>query len=168
MATTTTTKTPASAPDRLDRRVPPAWPRFVRAHATIMSTMDAHLQAAHGLTINDYEVLLALARAPERRMRRVDLAGQVLLTQSGITRLLQGLERAGLVERAACDTDRRVVYACLTDDGHALMREASRTHLDDIRSLFVARFSDEQLDQLDLLLGRVLEDGPEPDCTVPD
>ena len=164
---TAITKT-APSPDRMERRIPPAWPRFVRAHAAIMGTMDAHLQAAHGLTVNDYEVLLALARAPERRMRRVDLAGQVLLTQSGITRLLQGLERAGLVERASCDTDRRVVYACLTDDGHARLREASRTHLDDIRSLFVARFSEEQLDQLDMLLGRVLEDGSEPDCTVPD
>jgi DNA-binding MarR family transcriptional regulator len=130
--------------------------------------MDARLQAAHGLTINDYEVLLALARAPERRMRRVDLAGKVLLTQSGITRLLQGLERSGLVERASCETDRRVVYACLTDDGYALLREAARTHLDDIGTLFAARFSAEELEQLDRLLGQVLEGEPEPDCTVPD
>jgi DNA-binding MarR family transcriptional regulator len=130
--------------------------------------MDAHLQAAHGLTINDYEVLLALARAPDRRMRRVDLAGQVLLTQSGITRLLQGLERTGLVERASCDTDRRVVYACLTDEGYARLRAAARTHLDDIGALFAARFSDGELEQLDGLLGQVLEDGSEPDCSVPD
>ena len=103
--------------------------------------MDANLQAEHDLTINDYEVLLALARAPDRRMRRVDLAEHVLLTQSGITRLLQGLERGGLVERADCSSDRRVVYALLTDTGYERLREASRTHLDDIRSLFAARFS---------------------------
>jgi DNA-binding MarR family transcriptional regulator len=126
--------------------------------------MDANLQSAHGLTINDYEVLLALARAPDCRMRRVDLAGHVLLTQSGITRLLQGLERAGLVARADCETDRRVVYAQLTDGGYARMREASRTHLDDIRSLFAARFSDDELETLDELLVRVLTDGADIDA----
>src|ERR687883_2071606 len=84
---------------------------------------------------------LALLRAPDHRMRRVDLAEHVLLTQSGITRLLQGLERAGLVERADCPTDGRVVYAQLTQRGYDRLRESSRTHLDDIRSLFAARFS---------------------------
>jgi DNA-binding MarR family transcriptional regulator len=129
--------------------------------------MDAHLLADHGLTINDYEVLLALAHADDRRMRRVDLAERVLLTQSGITRLLQGLENAGLVERAACPTDGRVVYAQLTDAGYGRLREASRTHLDDIRSLFGARFSDEELDTLGELLGRLLEgELPAGDCTV--
>jgi DNA-binding MarR family transcriptional regulator len=129
--------------------------------------MDANLQAAHGLTINDYEVLLALARAPDRRMRRVDLAGHVLLTQSGITRLLQGLERVALVERADCPTDGRVVYAQLTQKGYDRLREASRTHLDDIRSLFAARFKPAELDALGDLLGRVLEDDRDPECGVP-
>ena len=75
---------------------------LVRAHATATRSL-AQLSAEHGLTISDYEVLLRLARAPERRLRRVDLAEQVLLTASGITRLLDGLERQGWVERAACD-----------------------------------------------------------------
>ena len=96
------TRTSAPTPTGLTRAVPRAWVALLRAHATLTREMDANLQAEHQLTINDYEVLLALARAPERKMRRVDLAGQVLLTQSGITRLLQGLERAGLVERADC------------------------------------------------------------------
>jgi DNA-binding MarR family transcriptional regulator len=130
--------------------------------------MDANLQAEHQLTINDYEVLLALARAPDRRMRRVDLAGHVLLTQSGITRLLQGLERAGLVERADCDTDKRVVYATLTDHGYRRLRMASRTHLGDIQSLFADRFSTEELDELDGLLGRVFEGDADADCTLPE
>lgn len=143
---------------RRSRDVTPAWVRLLRAHSTLTRRMDANLLAAHGLTINDYEVLLALAQAPDRRMRRVDLAEHVLLTQSGITRLLQGLERAGLVERADCPEDGRVVYALLTDTGHVLLREASRTHLDDIRSLFAARFSADELDTLDRLLRRVLED----------
>jgi len=164
MATRTTT--PASP--GLTRGVPRAWVALLRAHATLTRQMDASRQAEHELTINDYEVLLALARAPERRMRRVDLAGHVLLTQSGITRLLQGLERAGFVERADCPTDRRVVYAQLTDGGYERLREASRTHLDDIRSLFAARFSGGELESLDVLLGRVLEGDGDADCAIPD
>jgi DNA-binding MarR family transcriptional regulator len=129
--------------------------------------MDANLLAEHDLTINDYEVLLALAHAPDRRMRRVDLAERVLLTQSGITRLLQGLERGGLVERGDCPTDGRVVYALLTDEGYSRLREASRTHLDDIRSLFAARFTQDELETLRGLLGRVLEDADaETECGV--
>jgi DNA-binding MarR family transcriptional regulator len=153
---------------RLPVGVPPAWLRLLRAHATLTRRMDANLQRAHDLTINDFEVLLALARAEDRRMRRVDLAGHVLLTQSGITRLLQGLERAGLVERAGCPTDGRVVYAQLTDRGHERLREAASTHLDDIRSLFAARFSPDELDVLGALLGRVLANGGEADeaCAV--
>jgi DNA-binding MarR family transcriptional regulator len=163
-----TTKT-QPAPIRLPTGVPGAWLRLLRAHATLTRRMDANLQAAHGLTINDYEVLLALARAPDRQMRRVDLAGHILLTQSGITRLLQGLERSRLVERADCPTDGRVVYARLTERGHDRLREASRTHLDDIRSLFAARFSDDELETLDELLGRVLEDSADgDDCAIPD
>jgi DNA-binding MarR family transcriptional regulator len=146
---------------RLPGGVPPAWLRLLRAHAALTRRMDANLQRAHGLTINDYEVLLALARAEGRRMRRVDLASHVLLTQSGITRLLHGLERAGLVERADCPTDGRVVYAQLTERGCDRLREASTTHLDDIRSLFAARFSDDELETLDELLSRVRADDPE-------
>jgi DNA-binding MarR family transcriptional regulator len=162
-----TTKTRTEAAPRPARGVPAAWLRLLRAHATLTRQMDANLQASHELTINDYEVLLALARAPDRRMRRVDLAGHVLLTQSGITRLLQGLERAALVERAGCPTDGRVVYAQITDKGYGRLREASRTHLDDIRSLFAARFGAEELETLDELLGRVLEGDVEADCSVP-
>jgi DNA-binding MarR family transcriptional regulator len=163
-----TTKTRTQAAPRVARGVPAAWLRLLRAHATLTRQMDANLQAEHGLTINDYEVLLALARAPDRRMRRVDLAGHILLTQSGITRLLQGLERAELVERAGCPTDGRVVYAKITDKGYETLRGASRTHLDDIRSLFAARFSGEELETLDGLLGRVLEDDSDAECAVPD
>ncbi|HEX8074204.1 MAG TPA: MarR family winged helix-turn-helix transcriptional regulator [Thermoleophilaceae bacterium] len=149
------------------RGVPPAWVNLLRAHATLRRSMDANLLAEHDLTINDYEVLLALAHAPDRRMRRVDLAERVLLTQSGITRLLQGLERGGLVERGDCPTDGRVVYALLTDEGYSRLREASRTHLDDIRSLFAARFTQDELETLRGLLGRVLEDADaETECGV--
>src|SRR4029450_9781425 len=100
---------------------------LMRSHAAVTRRLSVELTRDHGLTINDYEALLRLARAPERRMRRVDLAGQVLLTPSGITRLLDGLERAGFVERGTCDTDRRVVYAVLTEAGSEKLRAASET-----------------------------------------
>jgi DNA-binding MarR family transcriptional regulator len=152
---------------QLPSGVPQAWLRLLRAHATLTRRMDANLRTAHDLTISDYEVLLALARAEDCKMRRVDLAGHVLLTQSGITRLLHGLERAGLVERADCPTDGRVVYAQLTERGHERLRAASHTHLDDIRSLFGARFSPGELDTLDALLGRVLPGGePDDACAI--
>ena len=95
----------------------------------------------HGLTINDYEVLLHLSRADERRLRRVDLAERVILTASGITRLLEGLEHGGYVERDSCPSDRRVVYAKLTDVGLDKLREASRTHLAGVDELFVQRYN---------------------------
>src|SRR6266516_2143070 len=73
--------------------------------------MSAELVAEHGLTINDFEALLHLSRADEGRMRRVDLAEKLILTASGVTRLLDGLEEAGFVDRAACASGRRVASA---------------------------------------------------------
>jgi DNA-binding MarR family transcriptional regulator len=117
--------------------------------------MNAGLVADHGLTINAYEALLLLSHAEDRRMRRVDLADQLILTASGVTRLLDGLEQSGLVERAACASDRRVTYAVLTEAGFTKLTEASRSHVADIREFFETRFSEEELDQLAALLGRL-------------
>jgi DNA-binding MarR family transcriptional regulator len=122
--------------------------------------------ADHGLTINDYECMLMLARADDRRMRRVDLAEQLILTASGVTRLLDGLEKEGWVGRANCDTDRRVVYAVLTDEGYAKLREAAKSHIADLRTFFEARYSNEELEHLAQLLGRLPADRPVPDCSV--
>jgi DNA-binding MarR family transcriptional regulator len=121
----------------------------------------------HGLTLSDYEVLLRLGRAPDRRMRRVDIAEQVLLTASGITRLLDGLEQSGWVERAACASDRRVVYAVLTDTGLAKLREASGSHLAQIDTLFRARLDDDELAGLTTLLIRLDEGDDETACEPP-
>ena len=140
---------------------------LIRAHAAATRRLSAQLSADHELTLSDYEVLLRLARASDRRMRRVDIAEQVLLTASGITRLLDGLEASGLVERASCASDRRVVYAVLTDDGLAKLREASRSHLAQIDALFRAGLDDEELDSLTTLLTR-LGDGETEDCSTPD
>jgi DNA-binding MarR family transcriptional regulator len=132
-----------------------AFARLLRANATATRTMNARLVADHGLTINAYEALLLLQRAEQARMRRVDLAEQLILTPSGVTRLLDGLEQAGLVGRANCASDRRVTYAVLTDAGRAKLREASRTHIADIREYFESRMSEDEIAQLADLLGRV-------------
>ena len=137
---------------------------LVRAYTHATRELNAQLTVDHGLTISDYEVLLRLARAPERRMRRVDLAQQVLLTASGITRLLDGLEKHGYVTRAACDSDRRVVYAVLTDDGATKLREASATHVVQIEDYFTSRYEPSELTELAALLGRI-ELGDALDCT---
>jgi DNA-binding MarR family transcriptional regulator len=129
--------------------------RVMRGHAAVTRELNAQLVADHGLTLNDYEALLHLARADERRMRRVDLAQRLLLTASGVTRLLDGLEQAGYVDRDSCASDRRVTYAVLTDAGLAKLRKASKSHVADIRAFFEARFSEEELDQLVELLDRL-------------
>jgi DNA-binding MarR family transcriptional regulator len=141
---------------------------LVRAHAAATRKLSAELSADHGLTLSDYEVLLRLSRAEDRRMRRVDLAEQVLLTASGVTRLLDGLERSGFVERASCSTDRRVVYAVLTEHGLEKLRIASHTHLDQIETLFRTRLDENELDDLTALLGRLEDAGEELVCDPPD
>lgn len=127
----------------------------MRGHAATTRALSAELVAEHGLTINDYECLLHLSRADEGRMRRVDLAERLILTPSGVTRLLDGLERAGLVERAACASDRRVTYAVLTAAGRAKLQAASETHVADVRAFFEDRFSESELGQFAELLARL-------------
>ena len=132
-----------------------AWANLLRAHAATTRRFNAELLADHDLTLNDYEVLLHLAHAPERRLRRVDLAEKVLLTPSGITRLLEGLERCGYVERAECESDARVTYAQLTREGLEKLRTAARTHVEGIRAYFAERFSQAELKSLGALLERL-------------
>lgn len=132
---------------------------LLRGYAAATRELNAQLAADHGLSISDYEVLLCLAHAPERRMRRVDLAEQVLLTASGITRLLDGLEQGGFVERASCDSDRRVVYAVLTDSGLEKLRAASESHLSQVDTFFAAHLDDGELGNLGALLSRLADSG---------
>jgi DNA-binding MarR family transcriptional regulator len=132
-----------------------SWVSFLRSHAAITRELSAQLQQEHGLTLNDYEVLLHLSHADGGRLRRVDLAERVLLTASGITRLLEGLERAGLVCKETCASDARVSYAKLTDDGLETLRAAATTHLRGIDELFLSRYSGSELATLAELLGRL-------------
>jgi DNA-binding MarR family transcriptional regulator len=132
-----------------------AWARLLRAHASATRELSTQLQAEHGLTINDYECLLHLSHAHEGAMRRVDLAGELLLTPSGVTRLLDGLQEAGFVCNHSCESDARVKYAVLTDAGRQKLEEASQSHLAGVAQLFGERFSEEELQTLGELLGRL-------------
>src|SRR5215471_6308068 len=145
-----------------------AFAALVRAHAAATRRLSAQLSADHGLTLSDYEVLLRLARADERRMRRVDLADQVLLTASGITRLLDGLEQSGFVERAACASDRRVVYAVLTEAGLDKVRDASKSHVAQIEELFSARLDESQQGAFASMLERIAVEDADLDCSPPE
>ena len=116
--------------------------------------MNAELQAEHGLSVNAYEALYLLSRAEGRRLKRIDLSRRLALTPSGVTRLLEGLEDAGLVGRTSCPTDLRVAYAELTDTGAAKLEAASCGHVASIRELFEQRFADDEIDELSELLGR--------------
>jgi DNA-binding MarR family transcriptional regulator len=132
-----------------------AWISFLRAHAAVTRELSARLEAQHGLTLSDFDVLVQLYNAPGRQMRRVDIARSVLLTASGITRLLDGLERAGWVAKARCETDARVTYAVLTESGAAKFEAARHTHLADIEELFGSNFDHGERETLAELLGRL-------------
>jgi DNA-binding MarR family transcriptional regulator len=138
-----------------------AFTRLVGASLAVTRELSAQLQADHGLSINAYEALLRLALTPGSRMRRVDLANSLSLTASGVTRLLDGLEREGLVGREECPTDRRVSYAVLTKAGRDKLRAADQSHTRQIRELMGGVFDDDELAQLAVLLGRVPGADPE-------
>jgi DNA-binding MarR family transcriptional regulator len=125
-----------------------AWRGFLRVHAALVRELDRELEEAHGLPLTHYEVLLHLGNAPESRLRMSDLAQSVLLSQSGVTRLVDRLESAGLVVRAQCAADRRVLYAQLTDAGRRRLEEARPTHLAGVRDRFLSRFDEGELARL--------------------
>jgi DNA-binding MarR family transcriptional regulator len=131
------------------------WTALLRAHSAVTRELERQLADEHGLTLSDYDVLVQLAQAQAGQLRPAELARAVLLTRSGVTRLVQGLEREGLVERVACPDDLRGSLVRLTARGRDVLRRASRTHLDGVRELFAARFADEELRVLADLLGRL-------------
>ena len=132
-----------------------AWARLLRGHATLRRSLSAALQDEHGLSVTEYEALLLLSRAEEESMRRVDLVEGLGLSPSGVTRLLDGLERAGLVEKRSCASDARVTYAVITEDGRRRLEESSRSHVASIEAVFSERYADEELEALAELLARL-------------
>jgi DNA-binding MarR family transcriptional regulator len=134
-----------------------AWRSFLTAHARITRRLDEELQAAHGLSLAEYDALLQIAHAPGRRVRMNVLADRVILSRSGITRLVDRLEAAGAVERIACQTDARGQEAVLTRVGLDRLRVASATHLDGVRRMFLDRLDRDELAGLEASLGRVAD-----------
>jgi DNA-binding MarR family transcriptional regulator len=133
-----------------------AWRGLLRVHSALVKALDAELLAEHDLPLTSYEVLINLQAAPDRRRRMAELAEGVLLSRSGMTRLVDRLERDGLIERDACTEDGRGMFAVLTDKGEELLSRARRTHLDGVRERFLQHFAPEELEQLARGWNRVL------------
>jgi DNA-binding MarR family transcriptional regulator len=136
--------------------------RLIGAHAALTRQLGSQLVADHGLTLNEYEVLVLLAGAPERAMRRVDLAHEARLSPSGITRLLDRLEAGGLVGKRQCETDARVSYAKLTAAGIAKLERCAPDQVAAAERLLGERFSEDELAWLVELLGRLTAAGDDP------
>lgn len=128
---------------------------MLRAHSSLTRELDAELRSQHDLPLSSYEVLLFLGTAPGGAMRMSELADGVLLSRSGLTRLVDRLERAGLVERHECEEDARGLLASITDAGRDLFAEARKTHLAGVRRLFLDRFSEAEQRTLGDLFERI-------------
>lgn len=133
-----------------------AWRGLLRVHSALVKALDAELLAEHDLPLTSYEVLINLQAAPGHRRRMAELAEGVLLSRSGMTRLVDRLERDGLIERDACTEDGRGMFAVLTDTGEELLSRARRTHLDGVRERFLQHFDRDELEQLAGSWNRVL------------
>lgn len=145
-----------------------AWVRLLRAHAAITRTFNAQLQAEHRMTINDFEALLLLSHAPDARLKRVELAERLQLTPSGVTRMLDGLQAAGWVEKGECASDARVSYAVLTASGREKLDGAAQSHTAAVAALFTERFDASELEALGTLLLRLpgATEADAGECTV--
>lgn len=122
-----------------------AWQALLHAHHDILRVLDAELRDEHGLTLSEYDVLLRLARASDRRLRMTELAQRVMISPSALTRAVDRLEREGLVVRQGELGDGRVVVAALSDEGRVRVRAAARTHVRGIQEHFTSRLSQAHL-----------------------
>lgn len=142
---------PAARPD-LD-----AWRTFLQAHALLSRRLDEELRTEQALSLAEYDALVQLALAPDRRLRMSQLADRVLLSRSGVTRLVDRLVAAGFVERTQCVTDARGAEAVLSDLGLATLRRASRTHLRGVERYFLRPLSSDELTAIGRSLGTIAD-----------
>jgi len=127
----------------------------MRAQTVLRRELEAEVLSPRGLTLNDFEALLHLSKADDNRLRRVDLVERLMLTPSGVTRLLDGLQEAGLVEDVHCNDDARVTWARLTQDGVEIVACVGASHTERLRSLFRGTLAEDEVAQLAELLGRL-------------
>jgi DNA-binding MarR family transcriptional regulator len=130
-----------------------AWTGFLRAHSRIVKALDRELAAAHDLPLSEYDVLVQLAITDDGRLRMTDLADAIVLSPSGLTRLVDRLAGRGLLRRERCEADSRVVYAAISEAGLEKLLEATPTHLDGIRRLFWAHLDGDQTERLAAIVG---------------
>lgn len=145
---TATVKIADAPPQTLSEGEARAWRGLLRAHACLAKRVGAELEREHRLPMSSYEVLHHLEQASGGRMRMSELAELAQLSRSGLTRLVDRLERDGLLSRCSCDHDARGAYACLTEAGSARLRDARGTHLAVVREHFLSRFSESELSVL--------------------
>ncbi len=153
--------TSAAQPDQTPARLRPSdwrvqvWRSFLRAHATTVRELERELAAEAGMPLAWYDVLLQLVEAPDRRLRMAELADRVLLSRSGLTRLVDRLQAEGLVRREPSKDDARGTYTVLTDAGFHRLRRAAPVHLDGVARHWLSHFSDDELHELGALLNRI-------------
>jgi len=136
------------APTSLSPAQLAAWKAFLKAHAVITRALERELVASHRLPLAEYDVLVQLQEVEGGALRMAQLADQVLLSRSGLTRLVERLERAGLVRRQACPSDARGYFAVITEEGKARLREAAPSHVGSVSSHFAKPLRDDQLEML--------------------
>ncbi len=147
--------TPQTSGAQLTDREIAAWRGLLKAHSQLVATLDDELERAHGIPLGSYEVLLHLNDAPDGSLRMGDLADRLLLSRSGLTRLIDRLVARDVVERHSCPDDRRGTYARLTPDGRQLLDAARPTHLRGVREHFLEHLADGDLDRLAEIWDRV-------------
>ena len=132
-----------------------AFAKLARAHTVLRRELEAEALAPRGLTMSDFDALLNLSRAEDNRLRRVDLVDALMLTPSGVTRLLEGLQEGGLVENVSCDDDARVTWARLTVEGIETLECVGATYAKRLQQLFGERLDEDEVAQLSELLGKL-------------
>jgi DNA-binding MarR family transcriptional regulator len=133
-----------------------AWRGMLKVHSALVKALDSELEAAHGLPLSSYEVLIYLRVAPGKRLRMAELADRTLLSRSGMTRLVDRLERDGLLRRDTCSSDARGCFAVLTERGEEVLAGARATHLSGVRRRFLAHLDPEDIAALGAAFNRVL------------
>jgi DNA-binding MarR family transcriptional regulator len=143
-----------------ERRLRPAelraWRAFLQAHAVVLRRLEAELGAQAGLSLGHYDVLVQLAHADEHRLRMHELAARLLLSRSGMTRVVDRLEAEGLVQRVTCPSDARGAFAVLTPAGLERLRGATPVHLGGVRRHFAEALAPQELEALGALLERLV------------
>ena len=142
--------------DLLSPRELAAWRGMLEAHAVLVAQLDRELDREHGLPLTSYEVLMYLGDSESGKLRMGELADRLLLSRSGITRLVDRLERQGLIERRPCENDGRGYYAELTEAGRAKLSTARPAHLAGVRRHFIGRLAPDEVDALGAIWERLL------------